>query len=317
MKKLILVNFQTALIIGLCLSINHKESRANENKSINEDSFSNPQNLSQYRSQLISSEGRESYKWILKKEIKRKLKLNYFLSSLPSKIDFSSEISYIHTQGFLGSCATQSLTLSLEYYLKKFNMEMKLSSLYLYYNERKLNNRIEEDLGASLSDSIQALYKYGCCKEVTWPYVDNELKFKEKPSGEAYQEARTIFKNLDLGYLHLPNKLKILKQILARKMPIICGINIFPSFESDKSEKKDIISMPGFFEQPIGAHALTLVGYNDETQLFKFVNSWGSEWGNKGFGYLPYNYIINNNKKNPLIHTYPNEIWSIRLYEKN
>lgn len=71
--------------------------------------------------------------------------------------------------------------------------------------------------------------------------------------------------------------------------------------------------MPKHYERPIGAHALTLVGYDDKTEQFKFANSWGPHWGDKGFGYLPYDYVANNNVTNRWIHTHSNELWGIDL----
>ncbi len=35
-------------------------------------------------------------------------------------------------------------------------------------------------------------------------------------------------------------------------------------------------------------HAITLVGYNERSQYFKFVNSWGKGWGDNGFGRMSY-----------------------------
>jgi len=37
-----------------------------------------------------------------------------------------------------------------------------------------------------------------------------------------------------------------------------------------------------------GNHFVTLVGYDDQTQRLKFVNSWGDRWGENGFGYVDY-----------------------------
>ncbi len=37
-----------------------------------------------------------------------------------------------------------------------------------------------------------------------------------------------------------------------------------------------------------GGHAFTLVGYDDATQTFKFINSWNTGWGDKGYGRMTY-----------------------------
>lgn len=41
-------------------------------------------------------------------------------------------------------------------------------------------------------------------------------------------------------------------------------------------------------DRPAGVHAVLLVGYDDLAAEFKFANSWGVGWGDKGYGYLPY-----------------------------
>jgi C1A family cysteine protease len=44
-------------------------------------------------------------------------------------------------------------------------------------------------------------------------------------------------------------------------------------------------------EQAMGATAICIVGYDDDKKLIKFKNSWGTKWGDKGYGYLSYNYV--------------------------
>jgi C1A family cysteine protease len=39
-----------------------------------------------------------------------------------------------------------------------------------------------------------------------------------------------------------------------------------------------------------GGHAICAVGYNDKEKLIKFKNSWSYLWGDKGYGYLTYDY---------------------------
>jgi hypothetical protein len=42
--------------------------------------------------------------------------------------------------------------------------------------------------------------------------------------------------------------------------------------------------LPG--ESILGAHVVCLVGYDDPQASFKFISSWGSDWGDAGFGYI-------------------------------
>ena len=52
--------------------------------------------------------------------------------------------------------------------------------------------------------------------------------------------------------------------------------------------------MPGEGESSLGGHAVMAVGYDNEKQVFIVRNSWGLGWGDKGYFYMPYEYIINN-----------------------
>jgi C1A family cysteine protease len=45
----------------------------------------------------------------------------------------------------------------------------------------------------------------------------------------------------------------------------------------------------------LGGHAIVCVGYNDNTQQWIMRNSWSSSWGAKGYFYLPYAYLLNDN----------------------
>jgi C1A family cysteine protease len=142
------------------------------------------------------------------------------------------------------------------------------------------------------------------------PYINDKVKFKERPSSETYSEPRQIFKGLSFKHTKLSNDVALIKHFLSQKNPVLCGINVFPSLET---EETGIIPMPSYHEIPIGAHAITLVGYDDTTQRFKFANSWGRQWGENGFGYVSYDYIANDNMQNLFPYTHPDEVWSFKL----
>ena len=49
--------------------------------------------------------------------------------------------------------------------------------------------------------------------------------------------------------------------------------------------KTGILPLPAPKEQISGGHAVVVVGYDDKLKRIKFVNSWGTGWGDHGFGY--------------------------------
>ncbi|CAE7671289.1 unnamed protein product [Symbiodinium necroappetens] len=51
--------------------------------------------------------------------------------------------------------------------------------------------------------------------------------------------------------------------------------------------------MPQANDQQLGGHAVCAVGYDDFQQCFIVRNSWGEEWGDKGYFYMPYEYMCN------------------------
>ena len=39
-------------------------------------------------------------------------------------------------------------------------------------------------------------------------------------------------------------------------------------------------------------HAVTLVGYDDRSQTFKFINQWSTQWGDQGYGRMTYDTFV-------------------------
>lgn len=57
-------------------------------------------------------------------------------------------------------------------------------------------------------------------------------------------------------------------------------------------------------------HAVLLIGYDDSKKQFTFINSWGEGWGDKGFGYMPYEYVEKGYVANPFtLIDVPNETY--------
>jgi C1A family cysteine protease len=214
---------------------------------------------------------------------------------LPSKIDLRSKFQSVYDQGNLGSCTANALCGVIGF----INPLILGSRLFVYYNERMIADSITYDAGATLEDGIKSLQIYGVCQELEWVY--DISKFTIKPPEKCYINA---LNNIVTQVNNINNDIFSMKNSLFNKQPFVVGIAIYSSFESYSVAKTGKVSIPvRHKEKFLGGHAVVCVGYDDNKKVWIMRNSWGNKWGDKGYFYLPYTYLIN-----PLLST---DIWTI------
>ena len=76
-------------------------------------------------------------------------------------------------------------------------------------------------------------------------------------------------------------------------LPFVFGFAVYQSFETEEVAKTGIMVMPKENDKMLGGHAIMAVGYDSEKEVFIIRNSWGVEWGDKGYFNMPYSYITN------------------------
>lgn len=214
------------------------------------------------------------------------LTLNHSTIKNTKNIDLRNKFGAVFDQGKLGSCSANALCAIFDYDLTNFVG----SRLFLYYNERKLENDIAHDIGAPLSYGIESIKKYGICSESDWCY--DISKFAIQPPPYCYINAKKYY---DIDALNVNNDINTIKTCLIHNEPIALGIQIYNSFESINVRKTGLVSMPSSNDILLGGHAVVLCGFDDNKKHFILRNSWGVNWGDKGYFYLPYNYILDNN----------------------
>jgi C1A family cysteine protease len=211
-------------------------------------------------------------------------------AKLPKAVDLSMLMSPVEDQGQLGSCTANALAGVLEFLeLKDGQKLLDLSRLFIYYNERAIEQSVEVDSGAMLRDGIKSLVKQGVCAEKKWPYVIS--KFTKKPSPACYRDAS---KHTISSY-HRLLTLKDMRACLAQGYPFVFGFSVYESFESAKVVKTGIVDMPRPSERQLGGHAVCAVGYDDKAKRIIVRNSWGPKWGSKGYFTMPYDYVSDRN----------------------
>jgi len=199
-------------------------------------------------------------------------------------IDLRPKIKLMYDQGNLGSCTANALC----YCFINNDPTFQPSRLFLYYNERALDNNILDDAGSTLTQGINALIMYGVCSEQLWAY--DISKFTVKPPTNAYTEA---LDHQIISSSRVFQSLSSLQGCLSSGQPFVVGILIYSSFVTNAVAKTGNVPMPNIQkEELLGGHAVTCVGYNDTRKVWIMKNSWGSGWGDNGYFYLPYNYLL-------------------------
>jgi C1A family cysteine protease len=208
-----------------------------------------------------------------------------------------SPIPAIKAQGQLGSCTANAGAYMYETFAMKAQIGSvdPLSRLFLYKVSRRLAGSVG-DVGAYLRDTMKALALFGVPPEDYWVY--NIGDFEKEPTAFEYGIAQnyqaTVYYKLDPYGKDADKVIESIKLNLAANRTCIFGFTVYRGCINDGNGE---VKLPGFFDSVSGGHAICAVGYDDAKMIgssqgaFVFANSWGSAWGDAGFGYLPYEYV--------------------------
>jgi C1A family cysteine protease len=218
--------------------------------------------------------------------------------------DLRQWCSPIEDQGALGSCTANAGVALYEYFERRaFGRYIDASRLFLYKATRNLLGW-EGDSGAFLRSTMAAMALFGVPPEKYWPYKVND--FDVEPSAFLYSYAQNyqalMYYRLDGVGVTKPNLLEKIKDHLRNGLPLIFGFTCYSSIDLADDGK---IPFPDKEENVVGGHAVMAVGFDDDKKIVNpgnkdmetkgailIRNSWGVEWGEKGYGWLPYEYIL-------------------------
>jgi C1A family cysteine protease len=214
-----------------------------------------------------------------------------FPKGLPPSVDLRSECPPIYNQGQLGSCTANGIAGAIEFdQRKQGSREFTPSRLFIYYNERVMEGTVTQDSGAQVRDGIKSVATLGAPPETDWPYDVQE--FAQKPPALAYTDAK---RDLVTSYARVPQVLLQMQGCLAEGYPFVFGFTVYESFESQDVANSGIVPVPASGEKVVGGHCVVAVGYDDSKRVFMIRNSWGTDWGMKGYCTMPYEYLLRPN----------------------
>ena len=225
--------------------------------------------------------------------------------ALPATADLRRWCSRVEDQGEIGSCTAHAASSLVEYFERRaFGSHTDVARLFVYKTTRNLM-RADGDTGAFIRTAMGALVLFGAPPEEYWPY--RAAAFDREPPAFCYAFARSYravsYYRLDSAGTTPKELLLRLRTNLAAGLPAMFGFTVYGSIGEAADSGR--IPFPNGSDEVVGGHAVAAVGYDDRMKIrgvspgspettgaFLVRNSWGASWGDKGYGWLPYAYVL-------------------------
>ena len=199
---------------------------------------------------------------------------------LPASVDMSDKMPPIGNQGIQQSCVAWAVA----YALKSYQEKLELGQQYLF-SPSYIYNQINNGMNAPtyVTDALNMLSDQGVCELSEMPYNEND--WTSKPTETAKADAKKF--RIDFWRQVNVQDIKEVKAQLAAGYPVIIGADVSKEFINEGySQKADFIWKTAGTSS--GGHCMLLVGYNDQKNAFRVMNSWGKDWGDNGFSWIDY-----------------------------
>lgn len=208
----------------------------------------------------------------------------------------------VYDQGQEGSCTANAGAGLVEFNCldTAYPWTFKPSRSFIYYNTRKIEGTENQDSGATVSDTLDAIATFGVCPEdgnPAWsmPYVAGQ--YATAPTEAMYKDALL---HCALEHQQVPQNDTAIKSLLCNKKPIEIGFTVYSSFMTQGVAKSGVMPVPGLLDWREGGHAVDVVGYltnytagNQGIVNWAIVrNSWGKTWGRDGYFLMPWDKVL-------------------------
>jgi C1A family cysteine protease len=191
------------------------------------------------------------------------------------------------------ACAVVGL---LRYFQRRASgKNRELSAPFVHYTARRLLCATAAG-GDDFRATWKAVVRFGIPGLQDWPAVAGPDGQRE-PDAYVYAAARKFsglaYVRLDGPELRGATVLTVVKSFLAAGFPCVCGVPVCTAVDVEAD-----IPFPTIYDGIRGGQALLAVGFDEQRRIrscrgaLLVANSWGTGWGDKGYGWLPYAYVV-------------------------
>lgn len=203
---------------------------------------------------------------------------------MPVSIDLSERMPLPGNQGSQGSSVAWTVAYAKSYHentkrlVTSGNRRLMYSPSFLY-NSMKLKEGKGCSGGLSMHEALQFVVKHGLPLLSDFPYDPKNCLIH--PSSQvkiaASKHKALTFEKIEIVDL---KKTYIIQDVLINGLPILIGIHTHPSLRLYKGGLYTPSGLQG------RGHAMLVVGYDAAKNAYKIMNSWGQDWGDKGFVWM-------------------------------
>ncbi len=215
-------------------------------------------------------------------------------SEIPISVDLSSRMPPVGNQYPQNSCVAWTVAYANYSYLNKSsvscdfyqNNEVNLDCLFspsFVYNQ--INDG--QNKGTRFEHAFNIMTSQGVAPLSAMPYLPND--WWTQPNANARQNASNhkISSYWQLGQ-NGEDFFTATRAWLAEGFPVIASVKVDNYLKRTANFATPYVWNNWSGQIETMGHAILIVGYDDNTRTFKFINSYGSTWGNNGYGYISY-----------------------------
>lgn len=206
-----------------------------------------------------------------------------------SSVDLTSSFPSPGNQGSQESCVGWAVGYALKSHQEKIRYNWNIGANSHRFSPAYIYNQINggSDNGAKISSAMSLAVNNGFCSLVYFPYTASNYTTQPTTIQNA---AAALYKAKSW---HTVFGVTSIKNRLATGDGVVVGIRIYPDLDNLNASNQIYDNANGSSR---GNHAICLIGYDDSkgsSGAFKFINSWGTSWGEGGYGWISYDLIQN------------------------